>query len=396
MRSFILWSLIIIFTAGAIFLTVCSFYFLGRLPLWSAPGPVGKWYGLDFINYWAAPRIAHAQIEHLFSLVHYNEAINQLCPDVNVKIVWSYPLHTLLFLWPFSLLAIYPAYLLWTLLGLTLYGALACYGVERNRYVVVWFAIFSPASLITAFSGQIVFFTTGLFLGAFLLLSRNPKIAGVLLGILTIKPQWGLVWPILLLKQRRFKTIGVAIGVTLLLFAMVCFIYGPHAWEGFLHFTLPFQWSLLETPPETRGFQTMTITLPIALQRIGLSSAVAFHMQWLLVIIVSAVLWCRFNKPFTQATRALLLCCASMLLSPYLLTYDMVLLTIPLLWCFAQHPKPTWIQYILWGTAYILPALNFYFYFFFPITPFVLLLLFLHTAWSSEPDSSDLQTQHEI
>jgi arabinofuranan 3-O-arabinosyltransferase len=52
------------------------------------------------------------------------------------------------------------------------------------------------------------------------LLERHPALAGICLGLLTYKPQFGLLFPIVLIADRRWLTIAVAALVALLLAAL--------------------------------------------------------------------------------------------------------------------------------------------------------------------------------
>ena len=62
-------------------------------------------------------------------------------------------------------------------------------------------------------AGQNGFLTAALIGGTLGLLERRPALAGVCLGLLTYKPQFGLLFPIVLIADRRWRTIAVACGV---------------------------------------------------------------------------------------------------------------------------------------------------------------------------------------
>jgi len=65
-----------------------------------------------------------------------------------------------------------------------------------------------PAVFINAGHGQNGFLTAALLGGALHWLDRKPWLAGILIGVLAYKPQFGVLIPIALLAGRRWTTIG--------------------------------------------------------------------------------------------------------------------------------------------------------------------------------------------
>ena len=75
----------------------------------------------------------------------------------------------------------------------------------RARETLLVAAAF-PAVLVNIGHGQNGFLTAALLGGALLLLDRRPWLAGVLIGLLAYKPQFGVLIPIALLAGRRWST----------------------------------------------------------------------------------------------------------------------------------------------------------------------------------------------
>ena len=133
-------------------------------------------------------------------------------------------------------------------------------GVNRSRLSAVTALLltvgFLPVAL-TTFGGQNTALTLALLCGIYgAVRTKHPVLAGILLGLLTYKPQFVLVVGVVFLLQRQFTTVAVAAGVGLLHYgigAMVCgagwpldFLaalaeHGPRetAENGVLHFSLP-------------------------------------------------------------------------------------------------------------------------------------------------------------
>ena len=69
-----------------------------------------------------------------------------------------------------------------------------------------------PAVFVNIGHGQNGFLTAALLGGALQLLDRRPWLAGVLIGLLAYKPQFGVLIPIALLAGGRWRTIGAAVA----------------------------------------------------------------------------------------------------------------------------------------------------------------------------------------
>ena len=155
---------------------------------------------------------------------------------------------------------IFSAALFLILLGglLGLKGAMP--GVSRSRVSAVTALLltvgFIPIAL-TTFGGQNTALTLALLCGIYgAVRTKHPVLAGVLLGILTYKPQFAVIVGVVFLLQRQYTTVAVAALVGLLhygLGAMVCggswpldylaavAEHGPKetAQNGVWHFSLP-------------------------------------------------------------------------------------------------------------------------------------------------------------
>ena len=142
-------------------------------------------------------------------LRRYNAALREMLGTPIRSIYWSYPPHLMLFIWPLGLMPYLPAYIAWCVVGIALYLFAWSGAVPRQRML---FLAVAPAVAVCIFFGQNGFYTAALLIGGLLNLDRRPVLAGVLFGILTIKPQLGLLLPVMLLLERRWLTIAVGSG----------------------------------------------------------------------------------------------------------------------------------------------------------------------------------------
>jgi alpha-1,2-mannosyltransferase len=284
--------------------------------------------GRDFVNMWIGGRAAQAgDPAALFDFATHNlklkDAFGPDFPPHN----WSYPPHTFLFLLPLGRLPYAAALGAWTALGLVAYLTASLGGDWRRGRVL--FALAAPAAAINLVTGQNGFFTTALFVGGLRLLQRRPVLAGVLFGCLTIKPQLGLLLPIMLVSEGRWRTVLAATGTALALAGLTTAMFGAAIWSDYAAKVAPVQaWVMAEG----KGIFTVMMPTPFMNARIaGLDAGMAYAVQGVASAMgLAAMLW-TFVRRRDPLISALVLATATFLVSPYAFDYDMGLFTALLL-----------------------------------------------------------------
>ncbi|MEJ0010796.1 MAG: glycosyltransferase family 87 protein [Alphaproteobacteria bacterium] len=316
-----------------------------------------RYYGLDFVNFWAAPRIVHADLGALFSVPAYNSALSALYGAALPLHVWSYPPSALLLLEPFSRLPYWWAFALWTALGAGLYLFCVLRGVPPGqRRIAALLALCAPAALLNALGGQNGFFTASLTLGALSLMRTEPPRAGALIGLFSLKPQLGFVWPVLLIARRRWDSIGVAILVAMALIGL---------------FPRRVRQRFLARVPGHDAALAGIVHRPAAGQpqlraddvRPAAHAAAMGHGDRLGVPLPAAAgdLRAGHAGAGVQArsqfsVRALLVTSGGLLLSPYLFNYDMVGLAGALTWRFLDERPLSDGRRFVYALGYLLPG----------------------------------------
>ncbi len=147
-------------------------------------------------------------------------------------LLWLNPPHGLLLVAP---LATAPygtaklALLLLTALSLAAIGVLARAPLWAIAALIVSPAAF--ASLLVMQTGPLI--ALGLF-AAFLLAPSRPMAAGLILALLTVKPQYGLMAPVFLVALGHWRAIGWASLFSAALVALSIAAYGAAPWAAFL------------------------------------------------------------------------------------------------------------------------------------------------------------------
>ena len=278
--------------------------------------------GRDFLNTWMGGRSALAEGPAAwFDHQVYNDLLRSLS-GITERYFWSYPPHVLLFIWPLGLMPYLAAFVLWTLGGFALFlYAAASGGIERRHLL---FVAVAPAVAVNVLIGQNGFFTAALLIFGLVNLDRRPVLAGVLFGILTTKPQLGLLLPLMLVASERWRTIASAAATTAALVAATSWLYGPDIWMAYLRDVVPVQQFLQE-----HGNGMLLLQIPSAFHAgrlVGLPIAVDWALQALVsAAAAAAVIWV-FRRRRDRVLSMALLIVATFLFTPYALNYDMVVL----------------------------------------------------------------------
>ncbi len=296
---------------------------------WIAPVPrdgTSLAVGRDFLNFWMYGRSAwSANPSAFYDIGTYHDAIRALLGYSLNGQNWSYPPSVMLLAAPFGKLGYLTALAIWTVLGLALFIAVARRQVSDWRVLLP--VMISPAALMCLISGQSAFVTGAVLISVFALLDRRPLVAGFLIGLLTIKPQLGLLFPFFLIASGRWKVFIAAAMTTIAIVAITTAIFGNQVWWDFIQKGLPVQGMVLADPDRiaTPFFPTIFMNL----RGLDLPYAAAMSVQAVFsMFAIGSLVWAAAKRPQTNPamTMALFFAC-TVCASPYLLSYDLVPLT---------------------------------------------------------------------
>jgi hypothetical protein len=180
----------------------------------------GDWFGL-----WSVPVIARstsvASIYDMRILLAAQKALG--LDGHSAGFPFPYPPTFLAILWPLGSMSIEVAFATFMAVSFALYLA-----ASSDRWRAVPFVAFNPAAIGNFLAGQSGFLSAGLILGATRMLTKHPIAAGVLFGLLTYKPQLGVMVPVALLAARQWRCITSAALTTALIFAATSWRFTGH------------------------------------------------------------------------------------------------------------------------------------------------------------------------
>ena len=278
----------------------------------------------DFSVMWGAAKLAldgQAIAAFDFERLAQARSLPPWTGEAGYRMPWLYPAHFHAMLVPFGLTGFLPAWLAFSVLGLAAfaYAVRPLLAMPSATAVVVA----SPAVLMCLIQGQITLFIGALLAGFLHCLNRGLHLpAGILLGLLTIKPQFGLLLPLVLVVTWQWRVIAWASAVS-----TICILLSL-TWVGFDYWL-----ALREAIGRTdEMMQTgwlprhLMITWYVSGLEAGMEPGAAKILQAAISLILAAMVvfaWRREDLPF--AVKAALLTFAMPLVTPYAYFYDLVL-----------------------------------------------------------------------
>ena len=220
---------------------------------------------------------------------------------------------------------------LWVFTSLAAYLAVMRAILPRPETLLV--AAGFPAVLVCIGHGQNAFFTASLLGGAMLLLDRRPWLAGVLIGLLAYKPQFGVLIPVALLAGGRWSSLAAA-TVTVAALVVISFAaLGSSVWHAFFESMTFTQTVVLEQGGT--GWEKIQSAFSAG-RHWGLDIRSAYAVQTMLALMLAASLAWLWHGNAAFELKASALATASLLATPYVLDYDLVVLAVAVAF-FARH-----------------------------------------------------------
>lgn len=338
------------------------------------------WLGNDFFVYWSAAQYVWAgHVDRLYDIAAFTEfqlSIVDRGPDYFSP--WPYPPHGLFMVLGFGALPYAKAYGLWIALTFAFYIMVATGGRIMDMRTLI--LAVAPSTAITIIAGQNGFLTAGLLAGGLFMLDRRPILAGIFFGLLTIKPQMGILVPIALIAAGLWRPFMAAAATAAAAIALSAAFFGIEIWQSYLEFVPQFQGKIVENQD---GFINIQPTVFMAGQILGLTSTAAYALQALITLAIGAGVFVVFRNGRDRMMQAVTLMLGVPLATPYLFNYDMPVIGLAIVILTAEALKSGFLKgerlclFLGWFLPVLVLWLN---PAGLPIAPFVLAALFLMAA----------------
>jgi hypothetical protein len=303
----------------------------------------------DFMSYWAAGRLAvQGQASAAYDIARHGAVEAQVAKGVGI-LPFSYPPPFLLFLLPFAVFPFWLAFAAWVAITAALYV------IVTRRLIDVRFSLAQAGAAANFITGQNGFLTSAIFIGGSNLLAARPFIGGIILGFLIFKPQLAILLPVALIAGREWRAICGGIVSSASLSALSLLLFGSEAYLAFLNILPQFShWLSAGRWPWGELASTFATLLALGVPK---TAAMVIHCM---IAIAGAALTAR-AWALKLEQRVPILAAATLLVSPYLFTYDSLLLTPALAWLL-RYERRNWTFLAVWLFA-LLPVVAY-------VTPF--------------------------
>ena len=280
----------------------------------------------DFVNVWSAGRLVlDGQAAQAYDWdIQKQVQIAVLGQSYQGNFAWHYPPP---FLFVASLLAHFPyavAFIGWAAASLVPYLAVMRAIVGRPFGLLLAAAF--PVVLTNTLVGQNGFLTAALIGGTLYLMPMRPVLSGICLGLLSYKPQYGLLFPLVLIAASQWTVFFTAAIVAIAMAAASWLAFGTESWQAFFHWMPMFSQAFLTEGRAPWGKMQSIFAL---VRYFGGTEQLAWVFQWIMsgvVVVVLALMWrSRIRYPLKAAALA----AGTLLITPYLFLYDVMVLAIP-------------------------------------------------------------------
>ena len=279
--------------------------------------------GTDFSNVWTAGALVlQGRPDAAYDLPTHHAMQQATFGAATPFYGWHYPPMFLMLAGLLALLPYLPALLVWQLGTFPLYLAAVRAIVGPVPGWLLPAAAF-PAVIVNITHGHNGFLTAALFGFGLVRLDRRPVVAGLLLGAICYKPQFGLLLPLVLAATGRWTAFGAAAACVAALSLAAYGLFGAGTWFAFMD-SLQFTRTVVLEQGDT-GWEKIQSVFSAA-RLWGASIPLAYLAQGLATAAVALALVALWRSRAAYELKAAALILGSVLATPYTLDYDMMAL----------------------------------------------------------------------
>lgn len=313
--------------------------------------------GIDFSILYAASSLAlQGQPSLVYDVeVHHQTLETVMGTELPYLLGWFYPPHYILMTLPAGLLPFKISLYFFISLTLAAY-AFTIYKIAPHPTALL-LALSFPGVLMNLNWAQNGFLLASLMGLGLHFIDKRPMIAGLMLGILSFKPQYAILPYLVLLIGRHWKTLFWTTFFSLLLMFTSALILGTEVWFKYIHQIPVIRELIANDWINVNGINVSPYT---TIRLFSYDTDLAATIQTLLsFMVVILVIW-TWIKARNDYLRNTILTSGIILLSPYILVYDLTLLALPLAfygWDIYQRGKlPGELQVLIF--TFLLPIAN--------------------------------------
>jgi Glycosyltransferase family 87 len=280
----------------------------------------------DFIWIWLSSKFAlSGALAHAYDYSQLSTARAVLVGPPNCILEhFDYPPTLLFYTYPLGAMPYPVAFAIWVVATLLLYLAAVYALIPRPAAVI---AAMTPFPVFfNVLMGHNGFLSAGLVGLALAFAEPRPRLSGIFLGLLTYKPQLGILFPFALLAARNWRALLSAAAASLVFAASAAVAFGYQTWPAFIHALTDRAWSSSEAPGQ--AFTLALVSVFGFLRTAGVSAEISWAVQLAVSAIVTVMVCALWARPIPYSLKAASLAIGSLLASPHVHGYDVCILTI--------------------------------------------------------------------
>lgn len=323
---------------GALFfmMTLVLTWFVPGLG-YGAKGVVGG----DFLAFYTAGEMTlEGRALEAYDFEAFDAALQTRVANEHLGMMWQYPpvmffLVGLLALMPYKLslwiwIISTAAIFVWALRQLLESAAPEL----KNQRLATLLILTSPLCLMVVTSGQVSLLTAALLMTAAFRPNTHWLWAGLAAGLLTVKPQLGVLIPLAYIMAGAWRAFGVAAVTVVVLHAVSVFVFGPETVSAFFNAVVRLQSDVAGSGTHTPPVNMTTLFGQLRYWQVPSSIAMPMHLLLAALVFVSVtVLWRRHARRDGAALYlAALTGAGAILVTPYAYAYEMAALTPAAIW----------------------------------------------------------------
>jgi len=289
--------------------------------------------GSDFLAFWSAGRLA---VTGAASKVYDLSAVGAVQAAVGRSDIFAFvnPPPMLLFVAPFGYLPYPAAWALWIA-----FTYLAWFLTTRRLAPgLSWPLAAFPGALVSGWHAQSGLLTGALLAGAVRLLQGKPFAAGLCIGALVIKPHLAVLVPVALIAGRHWRAVAGAATGAIVLFALAGVVFGR---DLLLAYPKSWQVSQYLIRADDADFFLRQVTIYAAL-RVAATPLIAAVTQAIATAACAVLVWIVWAGRAPIDGKFAFLLAVTPLATPYLFSYDLAFLAVPMFWLIAERGTGAW------------------------------------------------------
>ena len=305
--------------------------------------------GGDFMVFWSAAEafIAGdgAEFYQQSVLREWVANISAALKDVNVT--WQYPPTMYFLVAPFAGLPYIPAYGVFSIANLAVFYLL----LSRiwNNQQALFITLAASGVFQALITGQTGFFTAVLLVVAGGGAKSRPLLAGLAAGLLTVKPQFGLLIPIAFAAGGYWRAFAAATISAAVLIGASYLAFGIETWTAFFDAVR----SHSERMQSVIFPYAKVISLYGGLKIMGAPTAFALAAQGFMTIGLVGFIWLVWRRNPGLELRVMTLCTAAPLATPYAFYYESPIMVAAMFMLAKRGVESGWLK----GERLLLPIL---------------------------------------